>query len=217
MKTTIGAIRNFIKQRMVEGTDRLSKMQPGTTWIAKYDMWEPYNSLETYGDRGVKLPVLWSSMDGVHGGHVHEDRPSTLRVPKGSEVKCVGRATTDQGWQDFGTSPIIEFEGEQYLVFSDGASTFYSPEEKHMSGTSIIDAMCSVLAKHGPMKKQDIMDMAADLKGLPSAPSGGNYFDNTSRGSLIVQGLVTVAGREGRTPLYQVTAKGMARVSKLVG
>lgn len=90
-----------------------------------------------------------------------------------------------------------------------------------MKNTSSLSArICKALAKFGPLTKEDLVKKLR-LKSSPGAKAGYNisrYFANVSPNakaayhanpSLVSSGHVTQVGKEGRSAVYGLTAKGL--------
>jgi hypothetical protein len=198
MKTTLGELKGFIRQQLSEGKDYLDKMQPGTSWMTRNGLISPEGSLDTYGQRGIDIPVMtrptkWSS------------EVAAVEIPPGETVDVVDRMRWDQGWQDFGTSPVIEYQGQRYLIISDAPSDFSKPDHGAAGELTFDEAICVVLAQQGAQKAAAIMAAVGELKGLGAVPSSPQYLQTTLK-----KGLIHVARREGRSPIYELTEEGAA-------
>jgi len=184
--------------------DKLSKLLPGTQWVTNSSLVELNRLARSsfMASYGVDMPALWKP--GYAAG-----QNAIKRIPKGAVVTVVDRKTYNLGSQGPAQAPVIEYEGAQYIVLDDAPSLFTSVDAPAgLSDVSMNDMISYVLVTLGPSDANTILDKVGELKGMGHVSHSSQYLQQA-----VKQGMVTVASKNGRTPIYQATGKGAARAN----
>lgn len=215
MRATLGELRSYIRQRLVEVKNHYPQLQPGTQWITGVPMYVP-ESAEHDWRCAVKMILRGSPTDG---------QVARTTIPKGTEVEVIGRINYDRGTQerryndgyvspphpDITNTPVIQWQGEHYAVFGASPTDFIKPDADYKSTYTWNEAIVAALAQIGRVARpKDILAKAAEIRGL-----GGNINSGLYIRSAESAGLIKYSHAEGRSSYYELTDKGRELLAEL--
>ena len=219
MRTTLGELKGYIRQRLVEVKEHYPQLQPGTRWLTGVSFYSPTDGTNDW--RG-ELPFMVRGDPGM--------TPSGARIPKGTEVEVVARVEYDRGQPerhypggaghaaytipphpDPTMTPVIEWLGHRYAIFGASPTDFIKADAGFQSEYTWNEAIVFVMGQENrSMSPSEIMTKAADLKGLGGKSNSGLYIRNAES-----KRLVTYDGRVGRNSFYKLTDQGRSLFAEL--